>query len=57
MKEVKKGNKVPYNGYLLNKKEYEKYKKSLALAEEVGEFIKDYRKINPTYDTIYPKEY
>ena len=35
VKELQKGNKVPYRGYLLNISEYEKYKKMQELLPEM----------------------
>ena len=34
MKELRKGNKVPYHGYLLNVTEYEKYSQFLCFLEK-----------------------
>ena len=46
MKEVKKGNKVPYHGYLLNISEYEKYLQAQKLLPEL---ITYFENTNETY--------
>lgn len=35
LKEVKKGNKVPYNGVLLNKREYNQYQHNIKVISEI----------------------
>ena len=39
VKEVKKGNKVPYKGFLLNVGEYQEYKKMLEIFPAFQEYV------------------
>lgn len=41
MKKCKKGNKIPYNGYLLNISEYEKYIMLMKWIEEYKDIIQN----------------
>ena len=43
IKEIKKGNKAPYKGYLLGKKEYIEYQKLKEIVPKTIETIKELR--------------